>query len=374
MILTLLGSMALAYSTPALPLTVVSKLQAPAVESFAVRAKLVKLGDGTTLEEGVVWVEDGKIRAVGRGVELPAGTTLIEHDGVLTAGMVAPHTYTGAAGELADSTRAFLPELHAQHAYNPSHSDFRRAIEAGVTTVLLAPRKENVAGGMTAAVKTFGDRVVSADKHLHISLHTTALWGWREPTSWPGAITELEKRLRQGEGAFGEVAAGRLPVMIEAWSRQETARALDFATRNKLTGALRGGLRAGEMVDRVVASKLSMIVGPFAIGDDKRHIDSVLALAEAGVPVAFGMSAPDTDPRAMRNSAAQCVRAGLDATVAWQGLTSTSAQIAGVGDQVGRLERGFDADFVLWSGEPLEWTSRIVAVYVDGKLAFGGDR
>jgi len=374
MILTLLGSMALAYSTPAVPLTVVSKPQAPAVESFAVRAKLVKLGDGTTLEEGVVWVEDGKIRAVGRGVELPAGTILIEHDGVLTAGMVAPHTYTGAAGELADSTRAFLPELHAKHAYNPSHSDFRRAVEAGVTTVLLAPRKENVAGGMTAAVKTFGDRVVSTDKHLHLSLHTTALWGWREPTSWPGAITELEKRLRQGEGAFGEAASGRLPVMIEAWSRQETARALDFATRNKLTGALRGGSRAGEMVDRVVASKLSMIVGPFAIGDDKRHIDSVLTLAEAGVPVAFGMSAPDEDPRGMRLSAARCVRAGLDATVAWHGLTSTSAKIAGVGDQVGRLERGFDADLVLWSGEPLEWTSRVEAVYVDGKLAFGGDR
>ncbi len=374
MIVTLLGTIALANTALIEPLTIANKSQAPAVESFAVRAKVVQLGNGTTLEEGVLWVEDGKIRAVGRGVELPAGTLVMEHDGVLTAGLVAPHSYNGADGNLTDSTRAFLPDIHAKHAYNGAHSDFRRAVEAGVTTVLLAPRKMNVAGGLTAAVKTFGDRVLSTDNHLHLSLHTTALWGWREPTSWPGAIRELEARLRKGEGAFGEVAKGRLPIVLEAWSRHEVARALDFATRNGLAGAMRGGWRAGEMTDRVVESKLSMIVGPFANGEDKRHIDSVLALAEAGVPIAFGMEAPDKDPRSMRLSAAQCVRAGLDATVAWQGLTSSAADIAGVGDRVGRLERGFDADFVLWSGSPLEWTSRVEAVYVDGKLAFGGDR
>ena len=374
MILTLLGTLALASSTPVELLSIAPALQAPAVESFAVRAKLVKLGDGTTLEEGVVWVEDGKIRAVGRGVELPDGTILIEHGGVLTAGMVAPHSYTGAGPELTDSTRAFLPDVHAKYAYNSDHSDFRRAVEAGVTTVLLAPQRTNVAGGLTAAVKSFGDRVLSADEHLHLSLHTTALWGWREPTSWPGAIAELERRLRKGDGAFGEVAAGRLPVILEAWDRQETSRALDFAIRNKLTGSLRGGSRAGELVDRVIASKLAMIVGPFSVTEDKRHIDSVLTLAEAGVAISFGMSSPDEDPRSMRLSAAQCVRAGLDRTLAWQSLTSTAATIAGVGEQVGRLERGFDADLVLWSGEPLELTSRVEAVYVDGKLAFGGDR
>ncbi|MFT5286651.1 MAG: imidazolonepropionase-like amidohydrolase [Planctomycetota bacterium] len=365
MIISLLGSFALSS------VALAPQQEAP-VTSFAVRATEILLGDGTTLEEGVILVAGGEIRAVGRGVELPPGTSLIEHDGVLTAGLVAAHSYSGSSGGLTDSTRAFLPELHAKYAYNSDHSDFQKALAAGVTTILLAAERTNVAGGLTAAVKTSGDRVLSADKHLQLSLHTTSLWGWREPTSWSGAIAHLDQRMSAGEGSFGEVAAGRLPVIVEAWNRHEVARALDFATRHQLKGALRGGSRAGEMVERVVASKLSMIVGPFEVGEDKRHLDSVLALAEAGVPVAFGMQAPENDPVAMRLSAALCVRRGLDSTIAWQGLTRTAADIAGVGNRVGRLERGFDADFVLWSGSPLELTSRVVAVYVDGELAFGG--
>ena len=367
MIFTLLGSFALTS------MALVPQQDSPSA-SFAVSATEVLLGDGTTLEEGVVWVEAGLIRAVGRGVELPPGTTLIEYEGVLTAGMVAAHSYSGSEGELTDSTRAFLPEMHAKYAYNANHSDFQKAVAAGVTTILLAPERTNVAGGLTAVVKSFGDRVLAVDKHLQLALHTTALWGWRDPTSWSGAIAELNQRFAAGTGAFGEAASGRLPVIIEAWSRHEVARALDFATGHQLKGALRGGSRAGELADRVVASKLSMIVGPFKAGEDKRDLDSVVTLAEAGVPIAFGMQAPENDPEAMRLSAALCIRRGLEPTTAWQSLTSTAADIAGVGNRVGRLERGYDADLVLWSGSPLELTSRVVAVYVDGELAFGGDQ
>jgi imidazolonepropionase-like amidohydrolase len=58
---------------------------------------------------------------------------------------------------------------------------------------------------------------------------------------------------------------------------------------------------------------------------------------------------------------------------AWKALSSDAARLAGVGRRVGRLERGMDADFVLWSGDPIDLRSKVQMVFIDGELVFGGD-
>ena len=40
---------------------------------------------------------------------------------------------------------------------------------------------------------------------------------------------------------------------------------------------------------------------------------------------------------------------------------------------MGLVAAGKDADFVLWSGAPVDLGSRVVAVYVDGARVYGGD-
>ena len=69
-----------------------------------------------------------------------------------------------------------------------------------------------------------------------------------------------------------------------------------------------------------------------------------------------------------------CVREGLAPEKAWNALTSDAARIAGVDARVGRLDRGLDADFVLWSGSPLDLGSQVVSVFVDGARVAGGAR
>jgi len=345
-----------------------------ATETFAVRAADIHLGDGRRLEDGVLLVQAGKIRALGRGVELPEDLAVIEHDGVLAAGMVSCRSYSGSWGEVHDSTRSFLPELDVTHAFDPDHRDFEAALAEGITTVVLAPTGSNVAGGLTAVVKCAGGVVVRPRAHLALSLGANAIRPDREPTSYPGALQRLADHLAAGEGAFGRVAAGELPVLLEVGARHEVERALDFAQVHGLKGALRGAWRAGELADRVAESGLAVVVGPFEPGISAHSVDSVVALADAEVALAFGLDAPLHDPAALRLSAALCVRAGLDRDAAWTALSSGAARIAGVGDRLGRLERGLDADFVLWSGDPLELTSRVEAVFVDGALVSGGVR
>jgi len=364
------GVLAAVLAAPAYP--------APAsdggTDTYAVRAARMLLADGREVEDAVLLVEGGKIRAAGRGVDVPAGVPVLEHDGVLTAGMIACHGYSGTRGETGDDTRSVLAEARIANALDLGHSDFANALAAGITTLVITPAPDNLAPGSTAVVKTAGGTILSSAAHLSLSFTDDALRANRYPTSYGGALAELDARLADPSGAFAEAVAGRLPVLFEVSSRDETQRAAEFATRHGLGGALHGARRAGEVLSAVQQSGLGVIVGPFDPGTPGRQLDSVVALGGARVPLAFGLDAPQEDGDALRLSAAMCVRDGLDPALAWQGLTSGGADIAGVGRRVGRLEAGLDADFVLWSGPPLDLTSSVVEVYVDGARVFGGVR
>lgn len=344
------------------------------VGSLAIRADSVWLGDGRTIENGVILIEGGLIRAVGAGVEIPAGVNVRVHNGVASAGLIAMHSYSGAPSGLRDSTRPVMPDMQIALAFDPKHEDFSKALAAGITSLVLAPPPQSVAGGVSALVKTFGGKVVNREAQLSLGFSAQTLSQNKFPTSYAGALAELEHRFAKPEGAIARAASGKLPVLFEASARQDVQRAIDFASRHGLTGAINGADWAGELAAEIQRAGLAVVCGPMDVGAEKRSLDAVRALAEASVPFGFGLDAPWKDPAAMRFSAALCVRDGLSPAAAWKALTSGAAQILGVGDRIGRLERGQEADIVLWSGDPLELGSSVDAVYVDGVCAFGEDR
>jgi imidazolonepropionase-like amidohydrolase len=61
----------------------------------------------------------------------------------------------------------------------------------------------------------------------------------------------------------------------------------------------------------------------------------------------------------------------MEPAAAWSALTHQAGAISGT--SAGTLAAGSDADLVLWSGHPLDLTSRVERVWVDGALVHGGD-
>jgi hypothetical protein len=199
--------------------------------------------------------------------------------------------------------------------------------------------------------------------------------GTREPTSFPGALALLAELLARAKGEgdpLARVAAGELPVTIEAWDRHEVLRAARFAAEHRLVGAIRGAPLAGDpdVNAAMKASGLGVIVGPYTSGQTRRSLESVRHLAEAGVPVAFALDAPARPAEELRLSAVRALAAGASQDAVWKALTEDAARLAGVGGRVGQLAKGQEADLVLWSGTPLDLSSRVVAVYVDGVRAW----
>ena len=66
---------------------------------------------------------------------------------------VDAHCHVGAPGELAESLAAFTPQIRAAQAYDPFAPGWEQLLRRGVTTVLLAPTDNSLAGG-TAVLQT----------------------------------------------------------------------------------------------------------------------------------------------------------------------------------------------------------------------------
>jgi imidazolonepropionase-like amidohydrolase len=62
--------------------------------------------------------------------------------------------------------------------------------------------------------------------------------------------------------------------------------------------------------------------------------------------------------------------AGLDPRRTLEAITRIPAEILGVGDRVGSLDGGKDADFLVLSGDPLEVSSHVQRVYIQGRCVF----
>ena len=94
------------------------------------------------------------------------------------------------------------------------------------------------------------------------------------------------------------------------------------------------------------------------------------ALEKAGALVGFHTDDSITDSRWFLRSAGMAVRAGMSRDKALYALTMANAIILDLGDRVGSLEKGKDADFIVLSGDPLSVYTHVLETWVEGKKVF----
>lgn len=338
-------------------------------DSYALRASHVHVGDGKVVLDGFVVIEDGLVKSVSSNA--PRGVRVVDVEGQIAPGFIGLRETIGATSENTESARKSTPTADVSFAFDPGHPAWSGLVAEGVTTVAISAGSSRVVGGQAAIVSPAAGRVLKRNAMVTLGLSRASLGSSTAPTSYAGLYAHLEEQFAAAaDGSpLAAAKAGKMPVLMRAGTRNESARAIEFAVTHGLKGALVGAPEASDLVDGIKASGLGVVfestVNPSL---SKDIVKSAIALSAAEVPFAFTSDAARQGPLGMRMQAAACMRAGLSADAALRALTGDAAKIAGVGETHGTLAAGKAADLVVWSGPPTDLTSRVQSVYAGGNL------
>ena len=350
--------------------------------------KILTLTDGV-VANGVIIVNNGKIQAVGENVDVPEGAKVLDmSDKNVMPGMIDAHCHIGLSldilSEMDETVTAIAADMQILDAFNPHADDVKKALRSGVTTVMLAPGYRNPVGGQPAVVKLdtskANDWVLKRSAGVEFSLMNQALMFDREPTSRAGLIElvkeELDKAKAYQEGfnprltVLKSVVNANLPVYIWAHNVDEIVSAMSIVDEYNLNAVLVAAGQGDEVTDMIAERNLPVIYPPLLLSSKDKDLRRAGKIANSGVKLAFASLAPKTDLCDLRTSAILAVKYGLDKETALKSLTINAAEILGVADRLGSISEGKDADLVIINGDPLQLTSSIEMVLINGNIVY----
>jgi imidazolonepropionase-like amidohydrolase len=363
-------------------------LKGGAEETFLIKgAKIYTCSAKGVLNDVALVVEGGKIREIIQRKALPSLPIKDYSGNCIMPGMVDAHTYLSGFYRLLENTEAMTSDLLAYVAFDSFSPEIKNALHSGITTVNFAPRNENLVGGMSSVFKLFPEHELSSllkeKAFLKISFNTEAQSPDRAPTSLMGAEKIVSDRMMtfkanqesRREMVFEQqgiqaLLNGNLEPMIAASSFAEINTALDWLEEWNLEGTIVGGEEAHLLIDSLKERKVPVLFSSILPSYPEKFSRNAALLVERGIKTAFVSHMPEGEPWGLRFSALLLVHQGVSQEEALKTITINPAQILGVDRAVGSLKEGKDADMVILSGEPLDLSSRVIAVYVNGQPVF----
>ena len=164
----------------------------------------------------------------------------------------------------------------------------------------------------------------------------------------------------------------RIPLLVSVAREQDIKDAVAFSERAGVHIVLSGAVEANYTAQLLKDKNIPVILGnvlAMPSREDNFHASTYqLAgeLARAGVKFAFS-SGDNQNVRLVPFQAAMSVAWGLDRDKAIRALTMDAAEILGVGNRIGSLEAGKDANLFIASGDPLEIRSQVTHLIIQGK-------
>ena len=368
---------------------------------------------GADLENGCVLIDDnGKIAAVAAQIDAPEGCTVIDADGrLVTPGCVDAHCHIGLDNEgmgweghdYNEITDPITPQMRAIDSINPMDEAFGLALQGGVTSACTGPGSANVVGGTFVAIKLSGKRVDKMIIKNPLAMkcafgeNPKRCYGQgakKSPMTRMGTASLLRELLFKSKRYLEDKEAGKnpgfdmkleamIPVMKgEIPLKAHAHRADDILTSIRIAKEFGVKITLDHCTDgALIADELaeegnSAFVGPSLGSKTKielcnKSFTTPAVLHEAGVPISIITDAPVIPLQYLPMCAGLAINSGLDYEEGWRAITINPAVQTGIGDRVGSLEPGKDADVVIWTGDPMKVLgAQSYTTIVDGKVVY----
>lgn len=374
-------------------------------------ARILTMGPSGNIDNGTVVVRDGKIAAVGKAVTVPSDARVIDGKGkILAPGMVAAITPlaindtigSGYAGR-ASTNPMLSAAFDVSYDVVPTSPQIGEARIEGVTRAVVAPNAPygngvtRIFGGQVAVIHLGEAADLTVKRGAAMFLDT----GEQGESAAGGGQGALQVRLRQALAdarayakdragfdmarmqeqslsradleALIPVVEGRQPLLVEVNRAPDIHHILTLAREQKIKLILSGAAEAWMVADEIAAANVPVVIDAeenqaFTFDSLNATYENARILHDAGVLIAFKPSVARIVflIRTPRFIAGRTARFGLSPHDALAAITINPARIFGFADQFGSIEKGKDADLVLWSGDPLETTTVARMVMIRG--------
>ena len=365
---------------------------------------------GPPITNGTVLIRDGVIVAVGDHVTVPAGAQTVDATGkIVTPGLINSLTEVGVVeingvrdtnDAVAKGNNNIAASFKVWDGLNPSSQVFAPTRSEGVTTVIVTPRGGLVAGQAAAidlGVGHVSDVLRRGPVAMVAQVSSATAAGTNARGELMGKLRALFDDVKFYElhridydraatrslsasntdlEALSPVVEGRMPLIIDADSMAEIDAALDLARDYKLKIMISSGAEAWMTAARLAAANVPVLTGamnniPGSFATLNQRNENAALLRRAGVKVILvGNGDGDENRFNARNikyEAGNAVAYGMNYDDALRAITLTPAEVFGLSDHIGSLQAGHDANVVIWSGDPFEFSTQVEHVFIKGR-------
>lgn len=363
------------------------------------------------IEDGVILIDEGKILDVGNDIDIPSDAEVIDAEGKLIfPGFIDAHCHVGnfdeGEGPMGydgnEMTDPITPHLRSWDGIYPQDLGFEDARSGGVSSICVLPGSANVIGGLSAVLKTRGDfiedMVISENGGLKIAFgeNPKRVYGEQKktPSTRMGTAGILRETLTKAQNykdklekgkedpdklpekdlsmeVMVKVLDGEIPLRAHAHRADDIITAIRIAKEFGVDVSIEHCTEGHLMAERLADEGISAIVGPSLGHRSKREtvrrtFETAGILDRAGVKVAIMTDHPFNPIEFLPLASGLAHRAGMDEDRALKAITINSAEILGLDDRIGSIEKGKDADISIWSGHPFDTRSKMEKFFIDG--------
>jgi imidazolonepropionase-like amidohydrolase len=367
------------------------------------------------IQNGSVYIKDGKIVAVGENVNVPSSASVIDAGGkYLTPGIIDSHSHIALDDDVNEATSPVTPQMMMMDAFDYQDKAIYRALAGGVTTSLLLHGSANMIGGQAIVIKhKYGENrdamlFPGAPRSIKFASgeNPKRVYGSRDqlPSTRMGnfevqreALVQAQEYMRDWDtyndkvkngdknakapkrdlkmDALADVLRGKIMVQIHCYRADEMltemAMAKEFGYKLR---AFHHALEAYKVADKIAANNVGIATFADWWGYKQEAWDAIpwnaVMSMRKGVRVAIKSDSEDFTRRLNQEAAKTMRYGGATEEEALKMITINPAWIVGVDDRVGSIETGKDADLVIWDGYPLSSYGVPNKVFIDGDVYF----
>lgn len=357
----------------------VAELPAVLPARYAIVSQRSLHAGGSWVSEAIV-VEDGRVKTTVSPEELPGDLPVYDvGDMPITPGLQSAW-WVNEAARTPISRDSNAAQQFALDGFDGEAAAVQRLRDSGVTAVQVVNGLDNVVAGQTAwvrltdvglGVREEGQRKVAAEQWVltersrsierfpstlvgQVAMLRDRLTGRGDATTLYLPEAAVEKLLAQRAAQLSAVQNGTLPVVVVAETDGEIDAVLRLVAGTKVQAWLYGPTQVRPFAERLASAGVGVIVSPVTESTYDWYLRDLVVAQSQGVNLCLS----GRHGHELRATAAALVAAGLSREAARSLLVNE----AGVAFDPNALVFGIGApaEFVVWSGDPLDLTSRVI--------------